>query len=231
MSQLPVAAAAAQQELTGLAGIVEDVLVALGAPGAALLVAAENIVPPIPSEVILPLSGFLAGRGELSVVALIVATTIGSLVGAQVFYELARALGERRLRMILTRLRFVSDRDLDRALRVFGRYGTAMVFFGRFVPIVRSVVSFPAGTTRMSRVRFLAYTGLGSGLWNTAWILAGHQLGSHWHNAAQISDVFSTVVVIALALLLLRFAWHRIGQLRARAVEGRSEETGSYTRK
>ena len=148
---------------------VTGVIEALGYLGIAVLAALENILPPIPSEVILRLSGFLAGQGRYWLPAVVLAATLGSVVGALVRYVLGRRLGERRVRRLVRRYGrwlTIGEDDLDRAQEWFDRHGPAVVFFGRLIPVIRSIVSVPAGIGRMPLGRFVLSTALGSALWN-----------------------------------------------------------------
>lgn len=177
----------------------------LGGPGAALAIAAENLFPPIPSEVILPLAGFTASRGELSLVSALVWTTMGSLVGAMALYALGTTLGEDRLRAIVERLPLVEVQDLERAEAWFGRHGGRAVFIGRFVPIVRSLISVPAGVQRMPLGRFTAFTVLGSGIWNSCFVLAGYALGENWTVVEVYVGMYSRAVLLVAAVVAVLF--------------------------
>ena len=146
----------------GIVGWVTDLMEALGAPGAGLAVALENLFPPIPSEVILPLAGFTASRGGMSLLAAILWTTVGSVVGALALYAVGAALGRERIRAVAARLPLVKVSDLDRTEAWFARHGVKAVFLGRMIPIFRSLISVPAGVERMSVGLFLAFTALGS---------------------------------------------------------------------
>src|SRR5690349_2022926 len=161
----------------GLTGFVTDLVERLGGPGAGLAVALENLFPPIPSEVILPLAGFAASQGRLHLGSAIAWTTAGSVVGALALYALGVAFGRARLRAIVARLPLMKLSDLDRTEAWFARHGAATVFFGRMVPIFRSLISIPAGVERMPLGTFLLYTTLGSLVWNTTFVLAGYLLG------------------------------------------------------
>lgn len=196
-------------ELTGLAGVVVDVVEALGAVGVGLLVLAENLFPPIPSEVVLPLAGFLAGQGRMSLTAVVVAATIGSVAGALVLYALGRLYGRERLARLLDRLPLTGREDLEAAELWFLRHGGKAVLFGRLVPGVRSLVSIPAGVAAMPLPRFIAYTTLGSAAWNLLLILLGYELGQHWHDVGEYSDVLSKAVIAAIVGAVLFFAVRR----------------------
>lgn len=137
------------------------------APGAGLLVALENLFPPLPSEVILPLAGFTASQGNFSLAGAIFWTTLGSVIGAIALYWIGVALGRRRLRVIVDKMPLVDLDDLDRTEDWFNRHGKATVFFGRMIPIFRSLISIPAGIERMSFLLFVALTAAGSLIWNS----------------------------------------------------------------
>ena len=199
------------QELTGLAGFVADVVVALGPLGVALLVLAENVFPPVPSEVVLPLAGFLAGQGRMSLVAVVVASTIGSVVGALMLYALGARIGRERLARALDRIPLTGPEDLDRADGWFERHGGTAVLVGRLVPGVRSLISVPAGVERMPLVRFTLYTLAGSAGWNAVLVLLGHQLGQRWTSVGRYSDLLSIAVVGGLVLAL---AWVLVRRYR-----------------
>lgn len=177
---------------------------ALGAAGVGIAIALESVFPPLPSEVFLPLAGFAASRGEMGVVAAIAWSTAGSLTGALALYGLGAWLGLERLRAIADRIPLVSGDDVDRADMWFHRHGTWAVFFGRMVPMVRSLVSIPAGTTGMPLVRFALLTTAGSLIWNTVFVVAGYLLGANWGVVEQHASVISTVL---LALAGLAVAW------------------------
>lgn len=154
-----------------------DLLQELGYAGLVVLMAVEHVFPPIPSELVLPLAGFEVGRGNLSLVGALAASTAGSLIGASVLYLLARR-GGRPLVLKLRRVLRVSEEDLDRSEQRFRRHSAWMVVLGRMVPGLRSLVSLPPGLLRMPFGRYLALTLTGSLVWNTALIVAGQQLGS-----------------------------------------------------
>lgn len=210
------AAAGDPSGLTGLSGWVAGVIDALGPTGVGLLVALENLFPPIPSEVILPLAGFLSGQGRMSLPLAIMAATVGSVVGALVLYEAGRLLGPQRLRAVVRWLPLVEVGDVDRSEAWFARYGTKAVLLGRLVPVVRSLVSIPAGIDGMPRVPFLIYTGVGSAVWNAALIGAGYGLGSAWQNVGDYSGILNTVVVVAIVLAVLWFVVNRLRKRRGR---------------
>ena len=197
-------------ELTGLAGFVADVVDALGAVGVGLLVLVENLFPPIPSEVVLPLAGFLAGQGRMSLVAVIVAATAGSVLGALALYALGAWLGRDRLAHLLDRLPLTGPEDLERAEGWFARHGGMAVLLGRLVPVVRSLVSIPAGVERMPVPRFVLYTTAGSAAYNTVLVGGGYLLGSRWTDVGRYSETLSAAVVAAIAVALVVVVVRRI---------------------
>ena len=203
----------------GIVGWVVALMDALGAPGVGLAIALENVFPPLPSEVFLPLAGFAAARGEVSLVAAIIWTTLGSLVGALVLYGIGAALGRARLRAIVDRMPLVNLRDVDRAEEWFARHGAKAVFLGRMVPLVRSLISVPAGVERMHPALFAALTAAGSLIWNTAFVLAGYTLGENWHVVESYAGIASKVVLVAVVLAVVVFFAKRLsrrGQQRGR---------------
>lgn len=166
----------------------------------------ENLFPPIPSEVVLPLAGFLVGQGRLSLVAVVVAATAGSVLGARALYALGAWLGRDRLAHLLDRLPLTGPEDLERAEGWFARHGGKAVLLGRLVPVVpvvRSLVSIPAGVERMPVPRFVLYTASGSAAYNTVLVGGGYLLGSRWTDVGRYSETLSAAVVAAIAVGLL----------------------------
>lgn len=206
----------AAASLDGIAAWAVDLMDTLGAPGAGLVVALESVVPPIPSEVVLPLAGLTASRGGFGLVEAIAWTTAGSVLGALVLYGLGRLVGRERVRAFLARVPLIRMGDVDTGEAWFARHGPAAVFFGRMLPLVRSVISLPAGVERMPVLRFVAYTAAGSAIWNSAFVVAGYELGENWRLVERYASVLqyavAAVLLVALAVLLRR----RVRQLRAR---------------
>lgn len=211
------------EELTGVAAWAVDVMEALGGPGAGLLIAVENLFPPMPSEVILPLAGFTASQGSFSLAGAVLWTTLGSVVGAMVLFLAGRALGRDRLRTLWGRLPLTNLDDLDRTEAWFGRHGRKAVFFGRMVPIFRSLVSIPAGVERMPAATFVLLTTAGSLVWNTTFVVAGYQLGEQWHRVDRYAGVFQQVVVAAVVVAVAVWVVRRVRTLRS----GTGAEGGS----
>jgi membrane protein DedA with SNARE-associated domain len=195
---------------------VTSVIETLGYPGLTVLVALENIFPPIPSELILPLAGFLTGQNRFSFPLVLVATTLGSLLGALLLYGIGMAAGQRGVRRLFERyghLALLTPDDLARAERWFDRYGPVAVFVGRLIPVVRSLVSIPAGYRRMPIGQFLLLTGFGSVLWNGALVTLGWILGENWHQVEDYVGWLQYLVIAALVFLILRFVWKRRGRV------------------
>ncbi|KAA5831233.1 DedA family protein [Saccharopolyspora hirsuta] len=206
----------AQHEIStdGLVGWVTGLMETIGGPGAGLAVALENLFPPIPSEVILPLAGFAAARGSMSLVGAILWTTLGSVVGAVVLYYLGAWLGRDRTRAIAVRLPLVKVADVDRTEAWFARHGTKAVLLGRMVPIFRSFISLPAGVERMALLPFLVLTALGSLIWNTALVLAGYLLGRSWWLVESYVGIFQKVVIVAVLAAVAWFVVTRVLRTR-----------------
>jgi membrane protein DedA with SNARE-associated domain len=200
-------------ELQGLAGWVASVIEALGAVGVGLLVALENLVPPIPSEIVLSMAGYLAAGGRVNLVLVLLAATAGSVAGAVALYGLGRTLGEQRLRRWLDRIPLVDASDLDRADRWFERHAKSAVLFGRCVPVVRSLISVPAGAERMPLGQFLVFTALGSGVWNALFVVGGYLLGERWRDVERYSHWFDYAVA---AFFVITVGWWAVGKVRAR---------------
>lgn len=199
---------------------VTDVVDALGYLGVAFLVALENVFPPIPSEAVLPLAGFVAGRGDANLIGMILASTAGSVVGAWVLYGIAAAIGPERLRRFIVRHgRWFSVREhhLDRAETWFDRRANMAVLIGRCVPLIRSIVSVPAGFRRMPLGRFTVLTAIGSAMWNTALISAGAVLGERWERVGDFVGLFQGVVIVAIVGIAGYAIWRTLVRPRLAA--------------
>lgn len=187
----------------------------IGIFGAGLFIAIESVVIPLPSEFVLLLSGFNVSNGEFAFIPLLIATTTGSLIGALLLYTIGFGVSKRRVDNLVSRYgKYVGIKssEIDRAFNWFERHGASAVIFGRLMPVVRSLVSIPAGLSEMNVVKFAIYTILGSGIWNSIWITIGIQLGDRWQDAqdwAKFLDTVMTAVVIALVLAMVRRAFLR----------------------
>lgn len=200
----------AAEETSGVAGWITDVIDSVGEVGVGLLIALENVFPPLPSELILPFAGFAAERGDLNIVLAWVAATIGALVGALVLYGVGAVVGYDRLHDLAGKRWFLllGQRDLERGSRLFERYEAPIILGGRCVPLVRSVVSIPAGIARMPLARFCLYTAIGAGLWNALFIYLGSVVGDNYERVEGYVKPFSYAVLLLLlagaAYLVLR---------------------------
>ncbi|MER7798206.1 DedA family protein [Microbacterium sp. NPDC096154] len=206
--------------LGSLVDAVVSLMDVIGPYGVGVAIAAENLFPPIPSEAILPLAGLSASRGSFALWEAILWATVGSVVGALVLYGIGRLFGLDRLRRIAGRLPLVKVEDVDRTVDWFHRHGGKAVFFGRFVPIFRSLISIPAGVVKMPVWHFVLLTGLGSLIWNTIFVLVGWFLGEQWHIVEQYMDVFQNIVIVAVVLAVAWFVFIRVREARNRKREG-----------
>ncbi|MFK3733990.1 DedA family protein [Streptomyces sp. NPDC088090] len=208
----------AQEPAGGVAGWAAGLVDALGGPGAGAAIALENLFPPLPSEVILPLTGFAAGQGVLSLSSALFWTTLGSVVGALALYGIGALFGRERMYALWARLPLVKVADLERTEAWFGRHGTKAVLLGRMVPIFRSLISVPAGVERMPVPLFLLLTTAGSLVWNSVLVLAGYALGDRWELVESYVGVASKAVVV---LVLAAAATWLVVRLRGRGAEPR----------
>ena len=220
--------------LGDLANWVQDVINQFGYLGVALLVVIENVFPPIPSEIVLPFAGFVAQQGasavnatadaaqsDTTVVGMMIAATVGSVVGALILYFVSAAIGPERLRQFVERFGKwfgVKSADLVRAEEWFDRRSVVAVLVGRCVPLIRSIVSIPAGFRRMKLTSFVVLTAIGSAVWNIALIGAGAVLGDQWERVGEYVGVFQWLVIAAVLLLLLRFVVSRLKNRRRKTV-------------
>lgn len=189
-----------------MADWVIDIVGRRGYLGIALLMLAENLFPPLPSELIMPFAGFLAARGELHWAGVVAAGAAGSLAGAFPWYWAGRRLGARRLKALAERhgrWMAVSPQELDRATRLFHRHGGLVLVFGRLIPALRTVVALPAGLARMRVLPFTLWTLLGSLLWTGVLVLAGYLLDSHYERISDWLNPASTAILAAIALAYL----------------------------
>jgi membrane protein DedA with SNARE-associated domain len=183
-------------------GWVRETVSSGGYPALAGLILAENLFPPIPSELILPLAGYYVGQGEMTFVLAVLAATLGSLAGALLLYAIAR-FGGRKVVLRFGKVLRMKERDLDKADEWFDRHGAWVVLGGRLVPGARSLVSIPAGLSEMPLVKFTALTALGSTAWNALLIGAGWALGEHYEKVGGVVGPISTAVVGVCALAVL----------------------------
>jgi membrane protein DedA with SNARE-associated domain len=209
--------------LNWVLGLVET----FGYPGLAIVIALENVFPPIPSEAVLPMAGYLVHEGRMNLFWAIVASTVGSVLGALILYGLGHAWGEKRVRSFIKkygRWMTLSEEDLDRSQAWFDNHGRLAVLIARLAPLVRSVISIPAGIAKMPLLTFVIYTTIGSALWNAVLIGAGMLAGANWGIVEQYQSWFSTAVV---ALIALSIAWFVARRLMSGGPSGQREPAGA----
>lgn len=204
--------------LSGIAGWAVDVMEKLGGVGIALLIAIENLFPPLPSEVILPLAGFTASQGtKFTLVGAILWATVGSLFGAIALYAIARVFGRERTRAFMAKIPLFKTSDIDKTEAFFDAHNRSTVFFGRMIPIFRSLISLPAGVIKMNFPLFLAFTAVGSAIWNTVLIAAGYALGENWTLVEQYVGVLSKIVLLVIVVAAVVWVVFRLRQNRREA--------------
>ena len=175
--------------------------------GVFLLIAIENIFPPIPSEVILLFGGFMTTYTKLNIIFMIISSTLGSLIGAIVLYYIGKIFNKERLKKIISgkigKILRLKNSDIDKADKWFDTKGNKTVFFCRFIPIVRSLISIPAGMSEMPIIKFLTYTIFGSLIWNTVLIITGKMVGNNWNKILTIFDTYSHIVLIIFIIIFI----------------------------
>ena len=173
--------------------------------GILFLIAIENVFPPIPSEVILGFGGFMTTYTKLNILGVIIFATLGSVIGAIILYYIGRILNRERLAKIVRgkigKILFLKEEDIEKAYGWFDKKGYKTVFFCRFVPIVRSLISIPAGMSEMKLPKFLIYTTIGSLIWNTVLVVIGSTLGENWEKLVLVMDEYSTIALILIIIL------------------------------
>lgn len=208
-SVLAAAAPLCETNEGGVIGAITDWLVSVmdtvGGIGVAFAIALESVFPPIPSEVILPLAGFTAARGSFNLFEAIVWATVGSVLGAWVLYGISRWVGLHRIHRAVDKIPGVDRGDVDKANQWFTKYGHWSVLIGRVIPVVRSLISIPAGFNRMNFLTFTGWTLLGSAIWNTILVTAGYLLGDQWCSILGVLNVFEDVVIVIFIVVIVVF--------------------------
>lgn len=186
----------------------EEVINQFGYAAIIALIAVENIFPPIPSEVILTFGGFMTAGTDMTITGVIIASTLGSAGGAVVLYYIGSILGAERMKRIVVKygswLRVTTD-DVDKSYSWFNKYGPWTVFFCRFIPLIRSLISIPAGMSKMSMPKFLVLTTIGTFIWNTVLVNLGASVGENWGDIVAVMDVYSNIAYAAIAALSIAF--------------------------
>lgn len=191
----------------------EYLITTLGYSGLALVMFIENVFPPIPSEMIMPFAGFMVNQRQFTFAGILLAGTVGSVLGSLALYYVGMWVGEGPIRVFLRhygRWFLVSEQDLDRAMSFFDRYGGAMILFGRLIPGVRSLISLPAGMQRMSLIRFLSYTTLGSAVWTGLLGYAGIVLNDNWESILLVIDQYEFLLLAAMVATVVGFIIWRV---------------------
>ena len=188
-----------------------NIMEQLGYLGIALLMFLDNVFPPIPSEVIMPSAGFTAAQGQLSLIGVIVAGSLGSLIAAATLYWIGRKISHDALFRWVNqygKYLFIKTDDVKKALDWFEKYGHRVVFFGRMIPAVRSLISIPAGMSHMPFWKFMTYSALGTVIWTTFLATVGYYFGN---NTALMQQIFSNVgyVIVAIVALFLIYLWFK----------------------
>jgi membrane protein DedA with SNARE-associated domain len=206
---------------------IEAIITFLGYPGIALVMLLENLFPPIPSELVMPFAGFQVALGKMNMIGAIAAGTIGALLGAVALYYIGYWADEPVVRTFIRRYgRFflLSEDDLDRALAFFKRFGPPVVFFGRLIPIIRSLISIPAGMNKMPLPTFLLFTTLGTLIWNSVLAYAGMVLGANWDHVLVFVKQYERLVMVVGVLAVVGFLVYRIVQMRSNPVVQPSQD-------
>lgn len=175
--------------------------------GTFLLITIENVFPPIPSEIVLLFGGFMTTYTSLNIAIMVIAATLGSLLGAIIFYYIGKILNKERLKKIVSgkvgKVLHLKNEDIDKADQWFDTKGNKTVFFCRFIPIVRSLISIPAGMSEMDMKKFIIYTIAGSLIWNTVLLFIGSKVGENWTDILGIFDNYSHITLIVLIILFI----------------------------
>ena len=217
-------AASPTEGLTGIVGFAARAIDALGEWGVGAFTLAETVLPPIPSEVILPLAGYLAKQGSLNLLLVFGTSTLGAYLGALLLYWLGAKLGLDRSIQWLSKLPLVDREDFEHAAGWFRRHGRSSIFFGRLLPGVRSLISLPAGAAAMPVGTFSLFTLAGSGLWNGALIGLGYLLGTQYRLIEEYSHYLNYAVYAALAVAVVLLVIRRTKRAKAkRAPDERAE--------
>ncbi|MDD3341583.1 MAG: DedA family protein [Bacilli bacterium] len=184
-----------------------DLMNQFGYVGILFLIAIENIFPPIPSEVILTFGGFMTTYTKMNIVGVILFATIGSVIGALVLYGIGKLLNKERLEKIISgkigKILRLKKKDIEKADYWFDTKGGIAVFIGRFIPIVRSLISIPAGMSEMPMGKFLILTTIGTLIWNTVLVILGSVMGSKWNVVTQFINEYAHIVLVILIIIFI----------------------------
>ena len=194
----------------------------LGYFGIFFLIFIENIFPPIPSEVVLLFGGFMTTYSKLNLFGMIIFSTLGSTVGAIVLYYIGKILNKERLKKIVSgkigKVLRLKASDIEKADKWFDTKGNKTVFFCRFIPVVRSLISIPAGMSEMIMSKFLLYTITGSLIWNTVLLFVGSKVGENWKKIEQIMSQYSHIILIILIIAFIGFVIYHFSKKKKKKV-------------
>jgi membrane protein DedA with SNARE-associated domain len=196
--------------------LIEQIIMTLGYPGIAAVMFAENVFPPIPSELVMPFAGFMVAYERMNFFGVILAGTIGTVLGAVVLYYVGYWAEDHVVRGFVKRFGkffLISEEDHDRALAFFNKHGQAVVFFGRLIPIIRSLISIPAGMNHMPMAKFLLFTTIGSVIWNSVLTAGGMILGNNWERIMEFVGHYEKATLAVVGLAVLAFIVIRLMKL------------------
>ena len=193
----------------------------IGYPGVFISVFLESFFAPIPSEIILPFSGFVASTGKMDLVFVMVIATVAAYLGSLPFYFIGK-WGEKPVINFINKYGkylFIQQKDVDKVFGAFDKYGKGVVFFGRLIPMIRTLISFPAGVAKMQFARFSMYTLFGSLTWNILLTYAGYQLGDHWSVVSKWIEKYQNVILVLIIIAVLLYIIRRIKSRRGAGVK------------
>ena len=202
--------------------LIINIINKFGYLGVLLLIAIENIFPPIPSEIILTFGGFMTKMPNsiLTIVGVIIAATLGSILGAIALYYIGKILNKERLKKIVSgkigKILFLKPKDIEKADKWFDEKGNKTVFFCRFIPVIRSLISIPAGMTKMNMSKFVGLTFIGSLVWNVILVLLGAKMGENWPTIANFVDQYSKIVAIIIVIIFIVYIVNKVVKKRKR---------------
>lgn len=187
--------------------VIISIMNQFGYLGILLLIMIENVFPPIPSEIILCFGGFMTTSTKLTIVGVIISATIGSVLGAIILYFIGKILNKERLIKIVSgkvgKILRLKEKDIEMADKWFDTKGAKTVFICRFIPIVRSLISIPAGMSEMPFPKFLVLTTLGTAIWNTVLTILGSIMGENWSKIVEIIDKYANITLIILVIVFV----------------------------
>lgn len=193
----------------------------IGYPGVFISVFLESFFAPIPSEIILPFSGFVASTGKMDLVFVIVIATVAAYLGSLPFYFIGK-WGEKPVINFINKYGkylFIQQKDVDKVFGAFDKYGKGVVFFGKLIPMIRTLISFPAGVAKMQFARFSMYTLFGSLTWNILLTYAGYQLGDHWSVVSKWIEKYQNVILVLIIIAVLLYIIRGIKSRRGAGVK------------